>query len=263
MAASGGAVSEPHSDDLVLMPLRGIPMIKAGDDLAAIILAALRSSDRSLQPGDVLVLAQKIVSKAEGRTVDLRTVTPSARAAILAKAAEMDARIVELILAESVDILRHRPGALIVAHRLGMVLANAGVDRSNAGAQDHALLLPLDPDRSCADIRRKLKDATGIDAGVIMVAGIGRAWRNGTVGTAIGVSGLPGLVELRGRTDPCGRVLETAQVALADELAAAASLVMGRAGEDCPVVLARGLGFERRDGSAAELVRAREKDLLR
>src|SRR6266853_6825930 len=169
MAASGAPVSEPHSDDLVLMPLRGIPNVKAGDDLAAIILAALRSSDRRPLPGDVLVLAQKIASKAEGRTVDLRSVTPSARAAVLAKATEMDARIVELMLAESIDILRHRPGALIVAHRLGMVLANAGIDRPNAGAED-VLLLPLDPDRSCADIRRKLKDATGIDAGVIMVA---------------------------------------------------------------------------------------------
>jgi coenzyme F420-0:L-glutamate ligase / coenzyme F420-1:gamma-L-glutamate ligase len=253
---------EQLPDDLVLTSLRGIPMVKAGDDLAAIILAALRSSDRGLQAGDVLVLAQKIVSKAEGRVVNLRSVTPSVRAAILAKAVEMDGRLVELILAESLDMVRHRPGELIVAHRLGMVLADAGIDRSNAGAED-VLLLPLDPDRSCADIRRKLRDATGIDAGIIIARNIGRAWRNGTVGTAIGVSGLPGLLDRRGRTDLFGGALETTQVALADELAATASLVMGQAGAGRPVVLARGVGYERRDGSAAELVRAPEKDLLR
>jgi coenzyme F420-0:L-glutamate ligase / coenzyme F420-1:gamma-L-glutamate ligase len=256
-------VSEPHSDDLVLTPLAGIPIVKAGDDLAAIILAALRVSDRSLRGGDVLVLAQKIVSKAEGRMVDLRTVAPSARAASLAKATEKDARIVELILSESTDVLRHRPGVLIVAHRLGMVLANAGIDQSNVGGEDHALLLPLDPDRSCADIRGRLMHATGVDAGVMIIDSIGRAWRNGTIGTAIGVSGLPGLLDLRGRADLFGRVLETTEVGLADEVAAAASLVMGQAGEGRPVVLARGVGYERRDGSAGELIRAREKDLFR
>src|ERR1700730_12459324 len=239
-------------DDLVLTPLRGIPTVKAGDDLAAIILAALRLWDRSPQPGDVLVLAQKIVSKAEGRMVDLRGVTPSARAAILAKAVEMDARLVELILAESLDVVRHRPGELIVAHRLGMVLANAGIDRANAGGED-VLLLPLDPESTCADIRRKLGDATGIDARIIIARRIGRAWRNGTVGTAIGVSGLSGLLDRLGRTDPYDRMLEAAQVAPADELAAAASLVMGQAGAGRPVVLARGVGYERRDGSAGGL----------
>lgn len=249
--------------DLVLTPLGGIPMVGAGDDLAAIILAALRASERSLQAGDVVVLAQKIVSKAEGRTVDLRTVTPSARALKLGEACEKDPRLVELILCESTDVLRHRPGVIIVAHRLGMVLANAGIDRSNVGGEDHALLLPVDPDRSSADIRRKLSDATGVDVGVMIIDSIGRAWRNGTVGTAIGVSGLPGLLDLRGRPDLFGRALETTEVGHADELAAAASLVMGQSGEGRPVVLARGLGYERRDGSGQELIRAREKDLFR
>jgi coenzyme F420-0:L-glutamate ligase/coenzyme F420-1:gamma-L-glutamate ligase len=256
-------VPEPHSDSLVLTPLRGIPMIEAGDDLAAIILSALRACDRSLAVGDVLVLAQKIVSKAEGRLVDLRTVTPSAWAVTLAKATEKDARVVELILSESTDVLRHRPGALIVAHRLGMVLANAGIDQSNVGGAEHALLLPLDPDRSCAEIRRKLAAATGVDVAVMIIDSLGRAWRNGTIGTAIGVSGLPGLLDLRGKPDLFGRVLETTEVGLADELAAAASLVMGQADEGRPVVLARGVGYARPDGSAQELIRPREKDLFR
>jgi coenzyme F420-0:L-glutamate ligase / coenzyme F420-1:gamma-L-glutamate ligase len=256
-------MSESHPADVVLTPLRGIPIVKAGDDLAASILAALRASDRTLAAGDILVVAQKIVSKAEGRTVDLRTVTPSARAVTLAKATEKDARIVELILGEATDVLRHRPGALIVAHRLGMVLANAGIDQSNVGGEEHALLLPLDPDRSAGDIRRTLAGATGIDVGVMIIDSIGRAWRNGTIGTAIGISGMPGLLDLRGTPDLFGRKLETTEVGLADELAAAASLVMGQAGEGCPVVLARGVRYGRREGSAQELIRPREKDLFR
>ena len=163
-------------------------------------------------------------------------------------------------------MLRHRPGLIIVVHRLGLVLANAGIDRSNVGAADHVLLLPRDPDRSCAMIREKLARATGVDMGVVIIDSIGRAWRNGTVGMAIGVSGLPGLLDLRGRPDLFGRPLETTELGLADEIAAAASLVMGQAGEGRPAVLARGIGSiiaARRDGSANELVRAREKDLFR
>jgi coenzyme F420-0:L-glutamate ligase/coenzyme F420-1:gamma-L-glutamate ligase len=256
-------VPQQSLDELLLMPLSGIPMVQAGDDLAAIILSALAASEQSLRPGDVLVVAQKIVSKAEGRMVDLRKVTPSARAKNLAQATGKDARVVELILSESTEVLRHRPGVLIVVHRLGMVLANAGIDQSNVGGSDHVLLLPLDPDRSAAEIRGKLRDATGIDAGVVIIDSIGRAWRNGTIGTAIGVSGIPGLLDLRGRPDLFGRRLETTEVGLADELAAAASLVMGQAAEGRPVALVRGLGYERRDGAAGELVRAREKDLFR
>jgi coenzyme F420-0:L-glutamate ligase / coenzyme F420-1:gamma-L-glutamate ligase len=249
--------------ELVLTALAGIPLVKAGDDLPTLILAALREASLVLQPGDVLVLAQKIVSKAEGRTVDLATVTPSDRAIALAAQTEKDPRLVELILAESTEVLRQRPGVIIVAHRLGLVLANAGIDRSNVAGTDQALLLPLDPDRSAADIRRTLQAATGTDVGVVIIDSIGRAWRNGTIGTAIGVSGLPGLLDLRGRPDLFGRRLETTEVGLADELASAASLVMGQADEGRPVVLARGLGYGRRDGSARELVRAREKDLFR
>lgn len=263
-ANPGGSPQREGIDgELRIIPLAGIALVKAGDDLAAMILSALRTSEYSLRPADAIVIAQKIVSKAEGRMVDLRSVTPSARAKMLAEATEKDARLVELILSESSDVLRYRPGVLIVAHRLGMVLANAGIDRSNIDGTENALLLPLDPDRTCADIRRKLHDATGTDCGVVIIDSIGRAWRNGTVGTAIGVSGIPGVLDLRGRPDLFGRRLETTEVGLADELAAAASLVMGQAGEGRPVVLVRGLGYERRDGSARELLRARDKDLFR
>jgi coenzyme F420-0:L-glutamate ligase/coenzyme F420-1:gamma-L-glutamate ligase len=251
-----------HPHDLVLTPLDGIAMIAGGDDLAEIILAALKGADCALLAGDVLVLAQKIVSKAEGRTVDLRTVAPSPRAVALGKETHKDPRIVELILAESTQVLRHRPGVLIAAHRLGLVLANAGIDRSNVGGDD-VLLLPRDPDRSCAELRGAIVAATGVDVGVMIIDSIGRAWRNGTIGTAIGVSGLPGLLDLRGTPDLFGRALETTEVGLADELAAAASLVMGQAGEGRPVVLARGLRYGRRNGTAQELIRAREKDLFR
>jgi coenzyme F420-0:L-glutamate ligase / coenzyme F420-1:gamma-L-glutamate ligase len=251
--------------DLVLTAVPGIPSIEIGDDLAAIIVTALRDADLAFAAGDVLVLAQKIVSKAEGRRVDLATVTPSSRAVTLAKATGKDARIVELILEESTEVLRYRPGVLIVAHKLDLVLANAGIDRSNVGEDgaEHVLLLPRDPDRSCRELRGAIAAATGVDIGVMIIDSIGRAWRNGTIGTAIGVAGLPGLLDLRGTPDLFGRPLETTEVGLADELAAAASLVMGQGGEGRPVVLARGLGYGRRDGSARELVRAREKDLFR
>jgi coenzyme F420-0:L-glutamate ligase / coenzyme F420-1:gamma-L-glutamate ligase len=249
--------------DLVLTALPGIPLIAAGDDLAAAVVMSLRDAGLALATGDVLVLAQKIVSKAEGRSVDLATVTPSPRAITLGKETGKDARLVELILAESTEVLRHRPGVLIVAHKLGLVLANAGVDRSNVDGRDHVLLLPRDPDRSSAELRRDIAAATGVEVGVMIIDSIGRAWRNGTIGTAIGVAGLPGLLDLRGTPDLYGRPLETTEVGLADELAAAASLVMGQAGEGRPVVLARGLGYGRRDGAARELVRPREKDLFR
>jgi coenzyme F420-0:L-glutamate ligase / coenzyme F420-1:gamma-L-glutamate ligase len=249
--------------DLVLTALPGIPMLEIGDDLAPIIVKALRDADLALAAGDVLLLAQKIVSKAEGRLVDLATIAPSRRAIALAKETGKDARLVELILEESTEVLRYRPGVLIVAHRLGFVLANAGIDHSNVGEADHVLLLPRDPDRSCAELRRDITAATGVDTGVMIIDSIGRAWRNGTIGTAIGVAGLPGLLDLRGTPDLFGRPLETTEVGLADELAAAASLVMGQAGEGRPVVLARGLGYGRRDGTARELVRAPEKDLFR
>ncbi len=252
--------------ELSLRALDGIPLIAAGDDLPRIIIEALAANGQELRDGDAIVLAQKIVSKAEGRLVALADVTPSSRAIDLAAQSRKDPRVVELILAESTEILRVRPGAIIVAHRLGFVAANAGIDQSNignVGQDDRALLLPVDPDASCAAIRERLRDQTGADAAVLIIDSIGRAWRTGTIGTAIGVAGMPGLLDLRTRPDLFGRPLQTSELGLADELAAAASLVMGQADEGRPIVLARGLPYPRREGSARELIRPKEIDLFR
>jgi coenzyme F420-0:L-glutamate ligase/coenzyme F420-1:gamma-L-glutamate ligase len=252
-------------DTLTLTPLRGVPLVQPGDDLPGIIERALAQSGEALQPRDVLILAQKIVSKAERRMVDLKTVTPSPRAIELAHATAKDPRVVELILGESTELLRQRPGAIIVAHRLGYVLANAGIDMSNVGpeAGEQALLLPADPDRSCRAIHAALRERTGIDVAVLIIDSFGRAWRNGTVGTAIGVSGFPALADLRGTPDLFGRALQITEVGLADELAAAASLLMGQAAEGAPIVLARGVPYERRDSSVQELIRPKAQDLFR
>jgi coenzyme F420-0:L-glutamate ligase / coenzyme F420-1:gamma-L-glutamate ligase len=251
------------SADLLLRPLRGIPRILAGDDLAEIALAGIKKQEDLLVDGDVLVFAQKIVSKAEGRTVVLSDVIPSAHAKDLSNITGKDARLVELILQESSEILRCRPGLLIVLHRLGFVLANAGIDRSNVGGDDRALLLPRDPDKSAAKIREDLRKKTGRNTAVLIIDSIGRAWRQGTIGTAIGSSGFPTLLDLRGRPDLDGRPLESTEIGLADELAAAASLVMGQADEGLPIVLARGLPYDRREGAARDLLRPKENDLFR
>lgn len=251
------------SGDLLLRPLRGIPAVVAGDDLADIAITGVKVSDEHLRDGDVLVFAQKIVSKAEGRTVDLASVVPSARALQLAGETDKDARLVELILSESSEVLRHRPGILIVVHRLGFILANAGIDRSNVDGENHVLLLPVEPDVSAAQIGADLRAKTGRNIGVVIIDSIGRPWRMGTVGTAIGVSGIPALLDLRGRPDLGGRPLESTEVGLADELAAAASLVMGQAAEGTPIVLIRGVPYARHDGAARDLLRPKQKDLFR
>jgi coenzyme F420-0:L-glutamate ligase/coenzyme F420-1:gamma-L-glutamate ligase len=251
------------SDDLLLRPLRGIPQIKAGDDLSQIALAALQRSGEILRDGDVLVFAQKIVSKAEARTVDLDHIKPSAQALELAKDTGKDARLVELILQESDEVIRTRQGLLIVAHRLGFILANAGIDQSNVDGTDRALLLPVDPDASASRIASSLRLHAGAEVGVLIIDSIGRPWRQGTIGTAIGISGIPGLLDLRGRPDLYGRPLQSTQIGLADELAAAASLLMGQAAEGTPIVLARGVPYARRDGTARELLRPKDKDLFR
>ena len=252
--------------ELTLRALDGVPMIKSGDDLAGIVLTALAAADLSLQDGDVVVLAQKIVSKAEGRLIELSGIEPSTKAIEIAKQSDKDPRVVELILAESDEVLRVRPGAIIVAHRLGFVAANAGIDQSNIGngdEDDHVLLLPLDPDGTCARLRGEFKARTGTDVAVVIIDSIGRAWRNGTVGTAIGVSGMAGLLDLRTKPDLFGRPLKTSELGLADELASAASLIMGQSSEGRPVVLARGVPYARRDGNAHELIRPKEIDLFR
>jgi coenzyme F420-0:L-glutamate ligase/coenzyme F420-1:gamma-L-glutamate ligase len=252
--------------ELRLIALPGIPEVSQGTDLAPLLLAAVERTEAGIQTGDVIIIAQKIVSKAEGRAIALSTVEPSPRAVELGRIADKDPRLVELMLNESLEVLRAKTGVLILEHRLGFVMANAGIDQSNvpdAEGNELALLLPRDPDASARRIRDHLRAACGADVGVIINDSFGRAWRNGVTGVAIGVAGIPALVDLRGKTDREGRVLRVTQVAAADELAAAASLVMGQADEGCPAVLARGFPYTRREGTARELVRPRAEDLFR
>jgi coenzyme F420-0:L-glutamate ligase/coenzyme F420-1:gamma-L-glutamate ligase len=246
--------------------LNGVPLVRPGDDLCDVVSQALARSEVTLQAGDVLVLAQKIVSKAQGRYVELAHVMPSLRALELASTLNKDPRIIEVILQESQEILRVRRDVIIVVHRTGFVMANAGVDESNlepGGTGDRVLLLPLDPDRTCERIAEELFARVGVRTGVIINDSHGRAWRNGTVGVAIGASGVPALLDLRGRPDLFGRRLRITQVGFADELAAAASLLMGQADEGTPIVLIRGVRSASNQGRAADLIRARELDLFR
>jgi coenzyme F420-0:L-glutamate ligase/coenzyme F420-1:gamma-L-glutamate ligase len=252
--------------ELTLRALGDVPFIEKGDDLTEVILAAVAANGLTLKDGDVVLLAQKIVSKAEGRAVELKDIVARPEAVEIATRSDKDPRVVELILRESTEVLRVRPGAVIVQHRLGFVAANAGIDQSNIGNttdDDKVLLLPVDPDGTCARIRAALRDHTGLDIAVVIIDSIGRAWRNGTIGTAIGVAGIAGLLDLRTRPDLYGRPLKTSELGLADELASAASLIMGQASEGRPIVLARGLTDGRREGSARELIRPKEMDLFR
>ena len=259
---------------LTLTPLSNIPIIRQGDNLADILVKALRTTDIQLRDNDILVIAQKIVSKAEGRMVDLTTVTPSNKAKELAKTTEKDPRVVELILQESNEILRTRVGAIIVENKLGFVCANAGIDHSNVTplpeekgpgvrAEDWVLLLPENPDRSAGQIRQEIEAATSTHIGALIIDSHGRAWREGTVGAAIGISGLPGLLDLRGQPDLFDFRLQITQVGVADELAAAASLIMGQAAEGTPAVHVRGFPYPLREGSLNELLRPKENDLFR
>lgn len=254
---------------VTLVAPRAFPMVGEGDDLPALIHRSLADAGTALESGDVVVLAQKIVSKAQGRFVALSSVTPSDRALELAGQCRKDPRLVELILSESDEVMRVREGVIIVRHRLGLVLANAGIDRSNVSAagedgapDDHVLLLPADPDGTCRAIRERLRMLGGPDVAVLIIDSLGRAWRNGTVGTAIGASGIAALMDLRGNPDLFGRPLETTEIGLADEIAAAASLLMGQADEGRPLVVVRGMDFAAGDGMAAQLVRPRALDLF-
>lgn len=259
---------------LILTPLQDIPLIRRGDNLADILLASLYTPGLGLQDGDILVLAQKIVSKAEGRMVDLGTVHPSPRAIELAHQADKDPRVVELMLQESNEVLRVRVGTIIVEHKLGFVCANAGIDHSNvfplaeqegakARAEDYVLLLPKNPDQSASELRAQIKSRTGANIGVLIIDSHGRAWRNGTVGAAIGLAGIPGLVDLRGQPDLFGYTLRITQVGAADELAAAASLIMGQAAEGTPAVHVRGFPYLLREGMLGELIRSKDQDMFR
>jgi coenzyme F420-0:L-glutamate ligase/coenzyme F420-1:gamma-L-glutamate ligase len=251
---------------LEAIALPEIPLVRPGDDLAKLIQDALIRAGLALAEGDVLVVAQKIVSKAEGRLVRLDTVQPSDAARRLAERAGKDPRLVEVILSESREVLRVRDNLIITRHRLGLVMANAGVDHSNVDGSegDVVLLLPEDPDASCARLGAALVGAGGPHVGVIVSDSVGRAWRRGQIGTAIGCWGLAALQDLRGRPDLFGRKLEVSEAAMADQLASVASLLQGQADEGRPVVLVRG-GFAdpAARGTAADLIRPLEQDLFR
>ena len=253
-------------DCLTLLALEGVPMVRPNDDLAAIVDDAIVAIGETLDDGDIIVVAQKIVSKAEGRYVRLDNVQPSTRAQQLAEAAGKDPRLAELILSESSEILRYRPGVIIVVNRQGLVLANAGIDHSNVeqdGDVEQVLLLPANPDASAACICSDLREKTQVSVAVIINDSIGRAWRNGTTGTAIGVAGLPALLDLRGRLDLFGEPLRVSEEAVADELAAAASLLQSQAAEGRPVVLIRGYVPSALPSPASSLIRPKTKDLFR
>jgi coenzyme F420-0:L-glutamate ligase/coenzyme F420-1:gamma-L-glutamate ligase len=254
------------SVQLTITGLRDVPMVRAGDDLAAIALAAYGATGLGPKDGDVLVVAQKIVSKAEDRIVNVAAVEPSPEAVALAAEVEKDPRLVEVVLSESRRIVRHRPNLMIAEHRLGYVMANAGIDHSNVAPDDgteRVLLLPVDPDGSAEALRRRLMDATGKRIAIIVSDSFGRPFRRGTVGIALGAAGLPAVIDWRGHPDLFGRKLEVTETGFADEIAAAASLVQGQADEATPIVLVRGLAWSAPDAPGAALVRPAEHDLFR
>ncbi len=251
---------------MTLTALPNYPMVEPGDDLAAQILTSLEEAQLTLADGDVLVLAQKIVSKAENRYGYYNQVTPSAEAEKLAVEIDKDPRLVELILSESKEVVRQRPGVVVVEHRLGYVHANAGIDKSNISSDDdnpRVLLLPLDSDASAAQLQKSIKNITGKTIFIIINDSAGRAWRNGTVGMAIGTAGFQPLENLIGDEDLFNRPMEVTEVAVADELAAAASFMMGQAAEGAPVVHIRGAKLREAVTGSHSLIREKAKDLFR
>lgn len=251
---------------LQLIPLQEFPLVEPGDDLGKMIMQSLRDNCLPLEDGDILVIAQKIVSKAEDRYVHLSEVSPSAEAEELALQTDKDPRQVQLILDESRQVIRSRPGVIIVEHKLGYVHANAGIDKSNIPSDENdpqILLLPEDSDASAESLRVLLAAEFKTRLAVIVNDSAGRAWRNGTVGIAIGCAGIEAVSDQVGDPDLFGRALEITEVAVADELAAAASFVMGQADEGCPVVLVRGAGWNTSDSGHRPLLRPAEMDMFR
>ncbi|MEQ8232706.1 MAG: coenzyme F420-0:L-glutamate ligase [Gammaproteobacteria bacterium] len=251
--------------EIITRTLGDMPLVKPGDDLAALILAALAREELALADGDVVVLAQKIVSKAEGRLVALASVTPGAEAVALAARTDKDPRLVQLILDESSEVMRAKPGVIIVRHRLGHVGANAGIDQSNIEHVDGetALLLPRDPDASAARLRAALEHASGRTVGVVIADSLNRPWRLGTIGGAIGCAGITVLDDRRGGLDMFGRELKVTMINRADAIAAIGTLAMGETTEGTPVALVRGLPPDGADGRAADIMRPLEDDLFR
>ncbi len=251
--------------DLSFIPLASIPLIKPGDDLGVLVTEATHTTGLTLRNSDILVIAQKIVSKTENRYVRLRDVTPSSRALELAEVTGKDPRLVEVILWDTTEVIRAVPHVLIVAHHLGFICANAGVDHSNVGPEDDLVLrLPADPDESARRLRACLRELTGAAPAIIINDSHGRPWREGTTGVVIGLSGLAPVQDLRGHPDLFGYPLQITTVGFADQIAAGASLVMGQADEGLPAVLVRGLSYQpAENASAHQILRPAETDLFR
>ena len=252
-------------ETIILYPLQDIPLIRSGDDLCTIIIESVESNKFEFSDGDILVIAQKIVSKSEGRLVNLKQILPSKRSIELASKIEKDPRLVELILSESKKVIRFKKGLIVVQNHQGVILANAGIDHSNVEQDDEkeqVLLLPKNPDGSAEKIHKSLLSRTGFNLGVIINDSIGRAWRNGTVGTAIGVAGMPAILDLKGREDLFGNPLLVSEQAIADELSSAASLIQGQADEALPVVLIKGFKTLLDNIPASGLIRDIKKDIF-
>ena len=266
----GASVAHQQPRRLTVRPLFGLPRVKPGDDLGALLIAALARAGLVPQHQDIVVVAQKIVSKAEGRIVDLATVTPSARALELAAVTGKDPRQLELVLRDSDEVLRAKKNVIVVAQRLGLVMANAGIDRSNVEQGDAAteggervLLLPVDPDASAARLKAQLDQHFGCTLGVVITDSFGRAWRLGTTGIAIGAAGVPSLIDQRGQSDLNGRALEVTETAFADSVASAAVLMMGEAAEGTPAALVSGLTWTAPEKPARALIRPKDMDMFR
>ena len=251
---------------LNIFALEKIPLISPGDNLAKIIFTALKKSKLVIQDGDVFVIAQKIVSKAENRYVTLSEILPSKKASVLAQKTDKDPRLVELILRESKKVVRFRKGVIVVEHKLGFIHANAGIDRSNIESDSlnpRVLLLPKNPDLSAQQLQKELSKFLRKKVGVIINDSTGRAWRNGIVGIAIGCSGVSVLSDLRGQKDLYGRTLEVTEVGIADELASSASILMGQSNEGLPVVIIQGLKLSKDKRGSKALLRLAKDDLFR
>jgi len=247
---------------LIVTPINGLPEILPGNDLAALIRDAARAQREEIRDGDVVVIAQKIVSKSEGRIVRLPDVVPGKRAREMAAEAGKDARQLEVVLGECAKVVRWERGILICETHHGFVCANAGVDRSNAGAPDTLVLLPVDPDASATRLRDAFRAATGATVSVVVTDTFGRAWREGHTNVAIGIAGLPALKRYVGQRDPEGYELRVTEIAVADEIAGAAELVMGKL-DRCPVALVRGFTLDEPSETAQEYVRPADRDLFR
>jgi coenzyme F420-0:L-glutamate ligase/coenzyme F420-1:gamma-L-glutamate ligase len=254
---------------LILTALADLPLVSTGDDIARLISNSIDKMKMDIIGGDIFIIAQKVISKAENRLVNLNEVKPGNNAEEIAHVCGKDPRLVELILEESNSVLRCGPGIIIVEHKLGFVCANAGIDHSNVSGpygdqKDWVLLLPIDPDGSAQRIRTKLNKQYHAQLGILIIDSHGRAWRNGIVGTSIGMSGVPAIVDMRGKPDLFDFSLRITQIAAADELAAGASLMMGQADEGTPVVHARGFPYPFQENTGIkELIREKKRDLFR